>query len=457
MRGRGSVRRTSRYVALLLLAVCALVVAACGSSDDDKGASTASGGGSGDKVKISFLTHWAPETVRSFERITAAYEADHPNVDVEIRAVPFADLLTTLRSQAGGDNGPTMASIYDLWLPELVRDGVLSRAPEANAAEVAREWPENLAAAASVDGSTYGYPNEVDLYALNYNKALFREAGIAAPPRTWDELIADAKKLTKKDGDRITQQGFGLISSWAAGTVHPFTSLLYSNGGELIADGRAALDSPQAGETFDLVDQLANKEKVSSAQMSTADANTTGPYLENFVSGKTAMIIMANWWESALRAGMRGRFSDIATAPIPVGPSGDAAHSVSYSWMTVVNGKADEAEQAAAWEFLAYLNSPESGEAGHSGMAALLQSMGILPSRTSDLEAYRGDLNREFLKAYVEELPNAKPFPIVLGGQEFTESLQRNLEALQAGQMSASDAQERSQADAESVLETAAG
>ncbi len=90
-------------------------------------------------------------------------------------------------------------------------------------------------------------------------------------------------------------------------------------------------------------------------------------------------------------------------------------------------------------------------------MAALLQSMGILPSRTSDLEAYRGDLDRAFLKAYVEELPNAKPFPIVLGGQEFTESLQRNLEALQAGQMSAGDAQERSQADAESVLETAAG
>lgn len=452
-------RRTSRYLALLLLAVCAVAFAACGgSSDDDNGGTTASGGGSGEKVKISFLTHWAPETVTAFERVTAAYEADHPDVDVEIRAVPFADLLTTLRSQAGGDNGPTMASIYDLWLPELVRDGVLSRAPAANTSEIEAEWPANLAAAASVDGAAYGYPNEVDLYALNYNTRLFRAAGIDGPPATWDELVEDAKRLTVRDGDRITQQGFGLISSWAAGTVHPWTSLLYSNGGELIdASGRAALGSPQAGEAFELVDELANGAKVSSPQMSTADANTTGPYLENFVSGKTAMIIMANWWESALRAGMRDAFRDVATAPIPVGPSGDAAHSVSYSWMTVVNGKADAAEQAAAWEFLAYLNGPDSGEQGHSAMAALLQSMGILPSRTSDLEAYRGDLDRDFLKAYVEELPNAKPFPIVLGGQEFTEALQRNLEALQAGQMSAGDAQERSQADAESVLETAAG
>ncbi len=451
--------RARRYLALLALAICAIVLAACGGSDnDDGGASTSAGGDSGGQVEISFLTHWAPETAAALERVTAAYEADHPNVRIDVRAVPFADLLTTLRSQAGSDDGPTMASIYDLWLPELVRDGVLSRAPEANATEVDGEWPENLASAASVEGGVYGYPNEVDLYALNWNKRLFREAGIGGPPRTWDELVATAQRLTKKDGDRITQQGFGLISSWAAGTVHPWTSLLYSNGGELIdADGRAALDSPQAGETFELVDELANGAKVSSAQMSTADANTTGPYLENFVSGKTGMIIMANWWESALRAGMRDGFADVGTAPIPVGPSGDGPSSVSYSWLTVVNGKASAEQQAAAWEFLAYLNSPESGREGASAMAALLQSMGILPSRTSDLEAYRGDLSREFLKAYVEELPNAKPFPIVLGGQEFTEALQRNLEALQAGQMSASDAQERSQQDAESVLETAAG
>ena len=450
MRGR-------RHIALLALAICALVVAACGGSDSDDGGATGSGGGGG-KVKVSFLTHWAPETAAALRTVTAAYEADHPDVEIDVRAVPFADLLTTLRSQAGSDDGPTMASIYDLWLPELVRDGVLARAPDANAAEIERAWPQNLAGAASVEGAVYGYPNEVDLWALNYNKRLFRAAGIARPPATWAELLADAERLTERDGDRITRQGFGLISSWAAGTVHPFASLLYSNGGELIdADGSAALDSEQAGETFALIDELANGKRVASAQMSTADANTTGPYLENFVAGKTAMIIMANWWESALRAGMRGRFDDIATAPIPVGPSGDGPHSVSYSWLTVVNGKASAEQQRAAWEFLSYLNSPASGRDGASAMAALLQSMGILPSRTSDLEAYRGDLDRPFIRTYVEELPRAKPFPIVLGGQEFTEALQRDLEALQAGQMDASDAQERAQQDGESVLETAAG
>jgi multiple sugar transport system substrate-binding protein len=74
--------------------------------------------------------------------------------------------------------------------------------------------------------------------------------------------------------------------------------------------------------------------------MGTADANTTGPFLDNFVSGKTGMIIMANWWESALKSGMGDKFANIGTAAIPAGPHGDKSHSISYSWMTVVNAKA---------------------------------------------------------------------------------------------------------------------
>jgi multiple sugar transport system substrate-binding protein len=444
--------KTLRPLAVAAAAVLATgALAACGSSDDDGGGS----GGDG-KVKISFLTHWSPDTVKALQADVTTYEQSHPNVDITIKAVPFGDLLTTMRSQAGSSSGPTMASIYDLWLPELARDGVLSKAPSANSAEVSSGWPENLAKDVTVDGATYGYPNEVDLYALNYNKALFQQAGISSPPTTWAELQADAQKLTKRDGNRITQQGFGLISSWAAGTVHPFASLLASNGGSLITDGKPTLDTPQAQQTFQLYEDLVKKDKVTDATMGTADANTTGPYLDNFVSGKTAMIIMANWWESALKSGMKDKFANIGTAPIPVGPSGDAPHSVSYSWMTVVNGKASDAKQKAAWEFLSWLNGPKSGKkAGASAMAALLQSMGILPSAKADLKAYSKELDRPFLKAYVDQLESAQPFPVVIGGQEFTEGLQKTLEALQAGQISAKDAQERAQSDASSTLGSA--
>ena len=406
-------------------------------------------------VSISFLTHWPPETVAKLSAAVKAYMKDHPGTSIQIRAVPFADLLTTLRSQAGGSNAPTLASIYSLWLPELVRDAIVTEAPEADAAEIRKDWSESAVTAATVDGKIYGYPNEIDLYALNYNKELFAAAGIAGPPKTWDELLADAERLTKREGGHVTQQGFGSINSWAAGVVHPFASLLASNGGALVVDGKPALDSKAATETFGFIQKLIDA-KVTDPSMGTADANTTGPYLDNFIAGKTAMIIMANWWESALRAGMGQHFANVATAPIPVGPSGNGSHAISYSWLTVVNAAASETQRRAAWDFLRWLDSPESGQNGASAMGDLLVSMGILPSRQSDVAAFSQRLASNFLAGYVSQLKAAQPFPVVLGGQEFTDALQHHLEAMQFGQERAPQAQAQAQRDAASILGNAA-
>jgi len=399
---------------------------------------------------VSFLTHWAPDTVAKLEAAAATYTQAHPDTKITVRAVPFGDLLTTLRTSGGGAGGATIAGIYDAWLPDLAKDQLVAAVPEAIAADTKANWPAGVIGAASIGGVLYGIPNEIDVYALNYNKKLFAEAGIAEPPKTWDEFLAAAEKLTDKAKG---QQGFGLINSWAAGVLHPFSSLLVSNGGDLVVDGKPTLDSEAAKQTFELYEKLI-KSGYSDPAMATADANTTGPFLDSFVSGKTGMIIMANWWESALKAGMGDNFADIATAPIPVGPSGDTARSISYSWMTVVNAKASAEEQAAAWDFLNWLNGPESGPNGASAMGDILMSMGILPSRTSDGTAFADRLSSDpFLKGYTETLASAKGFPVVLGGQEFSESLQKTLEAIQFGQLSAADAQATAQADATEILE----
>ena len=404
------------------------------------------------KVNLTYLTHWSPESVAMLEKAATAYGKDHPDVSVSVRAVPFGDLLTTLRASGGGAGGATMASIYNAWLPDLAKDKLIAPVPDAMGAEVKADWPAGIVGAASTGGALYGFPNEIDVYALNYNKTLFDMAGIKAPPTTWAEFLADAKALADKSKG---QQGFGLINSWTAGVIHPFASLLASDGGRLVADGKPQLDSPAAKETFSLYEKLV-KDGLSDPTMGTSDANTTGPFLDNFVSGKTGMIIMANWWESALRSGMGAKFGDVATAPIPVGPHGDKSHSISYSWMTVVNAKASPAEQKAAWDFLSWLNGPKSGPNGGSAMGEILVSMGILPSRTSDAAAFANKLNDPFLKAYIAAVPDAVPFPVVLGGQEFSESLQQHVEAVEFGKANAADAAAAAQADAVSILGRAA-
>jgi multiple sugar transport system substrate-binding protein len=427
-----------------LSAAVALTAAGCSSGSDD-------GGDAGGAQKVTFLTHWGPDQVAMLEAAGDKFSEENPDITVEVQAVPFANLLSTLRTQGSSPDGPTIAGIYDAWLPELVRDQLAAPAPDDVASEVTENWPEAVSGPASSDGDVYGVPNEVDLYQLNYNKALFEKAGLSEPPADWDALREDAEALSGGGS-----QGIGFITGWNSGVVHPFLSLLASNGGTFLnEEGTASnLTSKEAIETAELYESLV-KSGATDPAMSAANANTTGPYLDSFVNAKTGMIIMANWWQSSLKDGMGDAFEDVATAPIPVGPSGSESSSISYSWMTMVNGKADDAKQKAAWEFLSWLNGPDSGESGSSAMADILVSMGILPSRASDVEAHSDALASPFLSSYVSALDTATPFPTVLGAPAATDALQRQLEALLNGQVDAKTAMENAARDVDSALESA--
>ena len=173
---------------------------------------------------------------------------------------------------------------------------------------------------------------------------------------------------------------------------------------------------------------------MTSPAMSVANASTTGPYLDSFATGKTGMIIMANWWESALKSSMGSSFSNVGVAPIPVGPHGAGSHTVYYSWMSTVNAHATSDQQAAAWAFLRWVNSPKSGSNGSSAMGNILASEGIMPSRTSDIAAHQAELDTPFMKPYITALKTAYPFPVVFGGDQLTTDIQNTIESVEYGQ-----------------------
>ncbi len=443
-------QRLHRRRGFLVGAAC-LLAASTALSGCGKGSSSTSSDSK--KQNISFLTHYGPDQVKLLNAAAAAFHAQNPSITVTIRAVPFGNLLSTLRTQANSPSGPTIAGIYDLWLPELVKSGVAAKAPADVESDVKTNWPANLAGDVTKDGAVRGYPNEVDLYALNYNKKLFAAAGITKPPATWDELLADARKLPHGKG----QQSFGVITSWAAGVVHPWLSMVNSDGGALLdSSGKPAITGPAAQATTQLYKTMVS-EGLTKPSMSSANANTTGPYLDNFTNEKTAMLVMANWWQASLKQAMGPKFDDIATAPIPTGPDGQKSSSVSYSWLTMVNGKASAVNQQAAWKFLTWLNGTSSGKNGSSDMADILLSMGILPSRTSDIAAHKSELSTPFLQTYVDQLPNSTPFPTVLGGEQMTEAVQTEIEKVVFGKESPADALTKAQAAAASALQGAGG
>jgi multiple sugar transport system substrate-binding protein len=441
---RGAIGRRGRVAVLLVGVVAAAVLAGFAGSAQSAGRGT---------VTITYLTHWGPQQVAILKAAAARFTKANPGIAVKFEAVPFANLLTTLRTQGASSSGPAVASIYDLWLPELVKARLAAPAPSYVAQHVRAGWKKNIVGDVTKGGAIRGIPNEIDLYQMLYNKALFKGAGISSPPTNWTSLVADAKKITDKSGG---VQGFGVITNWPAGVVHPWLSLVNANGGRLLIGTTPRLTDPKAVAVTTLYKKLIDAGATVSS-MSAANATTTGPYLDNFAAGKTGMLIISNPFETPIKQAMgAAKFkTDVGVAPIPVGPSGKKTASVSYGWMTIVNEHVSSAAQAAGWKFLDWLNGPTSGPHGSSAMAQALLSLGILPSRTSDVATNKARLADPFLQAYIKQLPNAVPFPTVLGGEQMTDTIQKELEAVIFGQKSPEAAMSDAQKEVASILKSA--
>src|SRR5690606_38064527 len=64
-----------------------------------------------------------------------------------------------------------------------------------------------------VDGGLYAVPFDLGMVGFWYNKELFAQAGIDAPPTTWDEFLEDVQTL--KDAG-ITPIAVGGQDKWPA-------------------------------------------------------------------------------------------------------------------------------------------------------------------------------------------------------------------------------------------------
>jgi multiple sugar transport system substrate-binding protein len=398
-----------------------------------------------DNITISWLTHWGEENLLEAQQaIIDEYEAANPGVTIELRTVPFDQLLTTIITGRTAGTNPDVYHFYNLWMPEFVSSGLLAAPPE----DVVETVTTNAAPAAvqgtTVNGQVWGTPTEINTYLLLYNKRLLEEAGFSEPPADWDELEEIAAAITQRDETgAVTQVGFGVITGWDSGVVHPFTSLLYSDGGNYLSDdfSATAFNSAEGLETLQLyADMLAN---------GGMDLSVAG--MAEFPNGKVGMIIMANWWRATLQAAEGIDYdTEVGVAPIPVGPSGEETSTLSYNWLLGVDSSSPN--QEAAWAFVRWLNTPRAeGEASPIG-DYLVNALGAIPSFVYDQEAFAEDLSDHFLTPFVESTSYARPEPVVAGGQEVKTRLQAEIEAVWTGLSDPQTALEIAASEGDTIL-----
>jgi multiple sugar transport system substrate-binding protein len=396
-----------------------------------------------DKVKLVVLTHWGTQQQKDpLEKIFAEYGQTNPNVQIELQTVAFDDLLNRITTGQLGGEAPDIYHFYNLWLPDFVGSELLSTPPDDVSTDVKGAYGQGTVGGASYNNSVWGYPTEVNDYQLIYNKKAFQEAGVTAPPATFAEFRATAQKLTKKDsGGKVTQAGFMFLAGWDSGVVHPWTSLLWSNGGQYVADDYStALFNSQAGiDTLQLETDIVNDGSAILAKLEDAD----------FEAGRVGMTIMANWWGATLRASNLG-IDNVGVAPIPHGDGGSSI-ALQYEWLWGVGNTSQHSEDA--WTFLKWLNNPRDGAEASSPMGEFLTSaLNAIPGRTSDQKAHADLLSDPFVKPFVDAFATSRSEPIIPGAQEIKTGLQKQIEAAWAGQESPTDALNKAAQDADRIL-----
>jgi multiple sugar transport system substrate-binding protein len=196
----------------------------------------------------------------------------------------------------------------------------------------------------------------MDVKYFMYNKDILDKAGITAPPKTWEELVDQAKIIKQKGLSE-----FPVIWSWnqKEGVVCDFTVLLFGNGGAFLdASGKPVFNDDKGVQILTWMKQTIDDGLTNPSSISSDE----GAVETDFLAGKSAFAV--NWLfqfsdsNDATKSQMVGQ---AAFAPMPVFAAGAAAgikgSSVDGSSSFAIMATTPYADQT--WKFLTYLASNE--------------------------------------------------------------------------------------------------
>ncbi|MFE1291443.1 ABC transporter substrate-binding protein [Streptomyces sp. NPDC058751] len=284
-------------------------------------AATACGGGSssgGSNASPKTLTYWASNQGASIEvdkKVLAPELAKfekETGIKVKLEVVPWSDLLNRILTATTSGQGPDVLNIGNTWSASLQATGALLPWDAKNFGKIGGRdrFVDSALGSTGVEGKD---PAAVPLYsmayALYYNKKMFADAGIANPPATWDELVADGKKLSKGG-----KWGLGAEGSNASENIHHVFVFAKQHGADFFtADGKADFTNDGAVAAVKQYVDLMAKDKVIAPGNAEYAQNQS---VSDFAKGKNAMLL---WQSASANLKSQGMAEDAyGIAPVPV-------------------------------------------------------------------------------------------------------------------------------------------
>ncbi|MCM1940238.1 extracellular solute-binding protein [Streptomyces sp. G3] len=361
---------------LALVCVSASVLSGCGLISQD-------GGGDRHTVTVWLMKDSASQDF--LKRFTEGFEADHPDLDLDIRIQEWTGIGDKVQAalKADGSDGPDVIEVGNTQVPQYAEGGRLQDLTLESMRDWGiRDWLPGLAEPGQWMSQQFGVPWYAANRVVIYRKDLFEQAGINEPPRTREEWL-DATEKLDKNGD----QGIYLAGQdW-----YTLSGFIWDEGGELATQAgeggvwTGALDSGAALRGMDFYREL------QALGDGPVDADEEHPPQAGvFAKGQVAQIIaVPGQAQSVLRENpdLKGK---IGFFPVP-GKSADKPGAVFTGGSDLVVPKNTDQEEGA----LAVVEAL----AGEKWNTDLARTMNYVPNKKTLAEAVSGEEGAEAMAA----------------------------------------------------------
>ena len=248
-------RSTKKSVVVAGLAIAGLALGACGGGT---GAGTAPGGtagATGEEAKTIKLVaaEYSKDHTKAFWDAFAKTYNEKTGYTLEVQVVSWDNIDQQSIDDDPEQPGPRTSSTSTR-TPATPR--TTCSTPRTTCSRRSKDdILDTFVKSGTYKGKFYGLPDLSSARALFYNKTLFKQAGIAAPPKTWAEFEADAKKITALGGGNV---GYAMPLGPEEAQAE-FSIWLVNNGGDWKTDGKWGINSHKNVETLDFLKKLADE------------------------------------------------------------------------------------------------------------------------------------------------------------------------------------------------------
>jgi multiple sugar transport system substrate-binding protein len=331
----------TRSRGLVLLTALALALTGCGR---DAGGKQDSAKPVGEGKATGTISVWAMGTEgEKLSTLAADFMKENPEAKVTVTAVPWDAAHQKISGAIAGKQTPDVSMIGTTWMGEFAKTGALD--PTASLIDKSAffkgAWDTTM-----VDGTSFAVPWYVETRCLFYRKDLAATAGFPDGPKTWDDLKAMAKAMQTKAGAK-----WGLnVMPGDTGSWQTFLPFAWSNGAEIVKDGKFTFDTPET------VEALKYYQSFFTEKLAPIDLPPQGALEQGFINGSIGSFVSGPWHIGLLNdqggAGFAGKFGVVQ---MPAKKS--ATSFIGGSDMAVFK---DSKNRDGAWKFLAWLSQPQT-------------------------------------------------------------------------------------------------